>query len=146
MSAEALEPCRLTAIQVKEFLGFLEKYPDAAREATRCVLHEYQAILSDICRLALPATVAGRLANLLLDWLKKRAQAEHATPRFTMSLTQKSPGWPAHHGKPSAGYCSSFSARSLSVSKDRRSPCFALEASRELQVVVNVKVSRRCKS
>lgn len=89
MSAEALEPCRLTAIPVKEFLGFLEKYPDAAREATRCVLHEYQAILSDICRLALPATVAGRLANLLLDWLKKRAQAGHATPRFTMSLTQE---------------------------------------------------------
>ncbi len=88
VSAEALEPCRVTAIRVKDFLGFLEKHPEAAMEATRCILQEYQAIFSDVCRLALPTTVAGRLANLLLDWRKSPGQGQ-VKPRYIMTLTQE---------------------------------------------------------
>jgi CRP/FNR family transcriptional regulator, cyclic AMP receptor protein len=85
-SAEALEPCRIVAIPVRDFLRFLETYPDAAVAATRCVLNEYQMIFSDICRLALPTTVAGRLANLLLVWLKRSCHPGQA-PRLTVALT-----------------------------------------------------------
>jgi CRP/FNR family transcriptional regulator len=89
VSAEALEPCRVTAIRTRDFLNFIEKYPEASMEATRCVLQEYQLVFSDICRLALPTTVAGRLANLLLDWLKRCSQPGQPTPRFTMALTHE---------------------------------------------------------
>ncbi len=88
-SAEALEPCRVIAIRAKDLLSFLEKYPEAGLETTRYALQEYQLILSGICRLALPATVAGRLANLLLDCLKRRGQAGQTRPRFTMALTHE---------------------------------------------------------
>lgn len=84
-SAEALEPCKILAIPVRGFLRLLEEYPGAAAEATRCVLTEYQMIFSDICRLALPATVAGRLANLLLVWLKRGCHPGQT--RFTVALT-----------------------------------------------------------
>lgn len=89
VSAEALEPCHITAIRAKDLLNFLAKYPEASLEMMQYALQEYQLLLSDICRLALPATVAGRLANLLLDCLKRRGQAGQARPRFTMAFTHE---------------------------------------------------------
>ncbi len=86
-TAEAFEPCVVTAVAVQDFLGLLSKRPEAAMEATRWALNEYQAVFSDVCRLALPATVAGRLANLLLDW-RKKGQGQ-ITPRYTMVLTHE---------------------------------------------------------
>src|SRR5947209_3594869 len=74
VTAEALETCRVKAIKTKDFVAFIREYPEAAMETTRCVLQEYQVVFNDVCRLALPSTVAGRLANLLLEWLKPRAQ------------------------------------------------------------------------
>lgn len=88
-SAEALEPCKIFAVPVRDFMRFVEKCPEAALEATRCVLKEYQMVFNGICRLALPTTVAGRLANLLLDWLKRRSNAGQAKHRFTMALTHE---------------------------------------------------------
>lgn len=87
VTAEALEPCVATAIPARDFLAFLEKYPEAAREATRCVLREYQTAFNEVCRLALPTTVAGRLANLLLEWGKARFKTGQS--RFTMTLTHE---------------------------------------------------------
>lgn len=86
-TAEALEPCVVTAIAVRDFLRLLSRHPEAAMEATRWVLNEYQAVFNDVCRLALPATVAGRLANLLLDW-RKKSQGQ-ITARYTMVLTHE---------------------------------------------------------
>lgn len=68
VSAEVLEPCKALVIRVADFLSFLEDHSGASMEATRCILSEYHATFSGMCRLALPATVAGRLANLLLEW------------------------------------------------------------------------------
>lgn len=89
VTAEALEPCRVRAILVSDFLKFLQAYPEAAMEATRCVLSEYKVVFNDVCRLGLPATVAGRLANLLLDWLSIRSQNGHDDARFIVPLTQE---------------------------------------------------------
>ena len=87
VTAEAMEPCVVSAIPTRDFLTFLERYPEAAREATRCVLREYQNAFNEVCRLALPTTVAGRLANLLLEWGKTRFKAGQS--RFTMALTHE---------------------------------------------------------
>jgi CRP/FNR family transcriptional regulator len=68
-TAEAAELCRVKAIRVSDFLQLLQQFPEAAAEATSCLLREYRVALNNVCRLALPNTVAGRLASLLLEWL-----------------------------------------------------------------------------
>jgi CRP/FNR family transcriptional regulator, cyclic AMP receptor protein len=88
VSAEALEPCCVMVVRTQDFLHLLENYPEAAKEATRCVLKEYKVVFLDICRLALPETVAGRVADLLLDWLKGSSQSGQSL-RLTMGLTHE---------------------------------------------------------
>ncbi len=87
-TAEAVELCRVKAIRVNDFLQFLQKYPEAAVEATTCLLRDYRVVLNNVCRLALPNTVAGRLASLLLEWLDARPAAR-SERRFIVALTQE---------------------------------------------------------
>jgi CRP/FNR family transcriptional regulator, cyclic AMP receptor protein len=89
LTAEAIELCNVNAIRVKDFMAFLQQYPEAGMEATRCVLQEYQMAFNNVCRLALPATVAGRLANLLLEWLKNRLDSGSKERRLVVPLTQE---------------------------------------------------------
>jgi CRP/FNR family transcriptional regulator len=88
VTATALEHCTVKSLRIKEFLSLLQNNAEAAREATRCVLQEYKFVFNNVCRLALPATVAGRLANLLLEWCDARP-IQNARSRFTMALTQE---------------------------------------------------------
>jgi CRP/FNR family transcriptional regulator, cyclic AMP receptor protein len=89
MSAEVIEPCRVKVIRARDFLAFLQEYPEASREATRCILNEYQTTFSNMCRLALPTTVAGRLANLLLEWLDDRMEKGSKERRLVVPLTHE---------------------------------------------------------
>jgi CRP/FNR family transcriptional regulator len=89
ITAEATENARVRAIPVKQFLKHLENEPEAATAATRLILKEYQAVFNDVRRLALPSTVAGRLASLLLEWLRDHFQSGHTERRFVVSLTQE---------------------------------------------------------
>lgn len=88
-SAEALEPCRMISIPVREFKRFLAKYPQAAMDATGWAIKEYRILLNDICRLTLPSTVAGRLASLLLDWLQGHSRSGNTKPKFILPLTHE---------------------------------------------------------
>lgn len=89
-SAEAVEFCCVKAIRKHDFLELLKRSPEAAMEATQCLLREHRHMFNDVCRLGLPATVAGRLANLLLDWRRaKGVKPGQAEPRLTMTLTQE---------------------------------------------------------
>ena len=89
VNAEAFEFCRIKVIRSKEFVQFLSAYPQASMEATQCVLREYKYMFKDVCRLGLPTTVAGRLANLLLDWVDRRHQSGHMDSRVMVPLTQE---------------------------------------------------------
>lgn len=89
MSAEAVEFCQVKAIRSHDFVSFLTKFPEAAMLATQCLLQEHRHMFKDVCRLGLPTTVAGRLANLLLDWRERRVKAGRGEPRLTMTLTQE---------------------------------------------------------
>ena len=88
VTAAALENCTVKAFRVKDFLAFLKNYPEAALEATRCVLQEYKVVFNNVCRLALPSTMAGRLANLLLEWSNARPM-QNPSGRVTLALTQE---------------------------------------------------------
>lgn len=87
-TADAVELCRVKAIRVSDFLRFLQIFPEASSEATSCLLREYRVVLNNVCRLALPNTVAGRLATLLLEWLDAR-RATAGDRRFIVALTQE---------------------------------------------------------
>jgi CRP/FNR family transcriptional regulator, cyclic AMP receptor protein len=89
VSAEAVEFCRVKVIRARDFIEFLRKYPEAAMEATQCVLREYKFMFKDVCRLGLPTTVTGRLANLLLDWREKRVEEGYTDSRVVLTLTQE---------------------------------------------------------
>jgi CRP/FNR family transcriptional regulator len=89
VSAEVIEPCRAKVIRAGDFAAFLQKYPEASMEATRSILSEYHATFSNMCRLALPTTVAGRLAHLLLEWLDARFDGGEKERRLTVALTQE---------------------------------------------------------
>ena len=89
VTAEVLENAAVRAIPVREFMNLLEKRPSAALAATRLVLEEHDAVFSDIRRFALPATVAGRIASLLLGWLDERCQSGHKENRIIVSLTHE---------------------------------------------------------
>jgi CRP/FNR family transcriptional regulator len=88
-SAEAVEPCRVRAIRVSDFLHFLRRYPEASAEATSCLLRDYRVVLNNVCRLALPNTVTGRLASLLLEWLDSHTATTGREGRFIVALTQE---------------------------------------------------------
>lgn len=88
VTATALEPCRVKSVCIGEFLALLQNDAEASREATRCVLQEYKFVFNNVCRLALPSTVAGRLANLLLEWCNARP-IQNLGGRVTMALTQE---------------------------------------------------------
>jgi CRP/FNR family cyclic AMP-dependent transcriptional regulator len=88
VTATALEPCMVKSLRIKDFLSLLQNDAEAAREATRCVLQEYKFVFNNVCRLALPSTVAGRLANLLLEWCDA-LPIQHLHSRVTMALTQE---------------------------------------------------------
>jgi CRP/FNR family cyclic AMP-dependent transcriptional regulator len=88
-SAEAVELCRVKAVHVSDFMQFLRQYPEASAEATNCLLREYRVVLNSVCRLALPNTVAGRLASLLLEWLDVRRKTTANESRFIVALTQE---------------------------------------------------------
>jgi CRP/FNR family transcriptional regulator len=88
-SAEAVELCQVQAIRVSDFLGFLQHYPEASAETTRCLLRDYRVVLNNVCRLALPNTVTGRLASLLLEWLGSHTATTGKEGRFIVSFTQE---------------------------------------------------------
>ena len=88
-SAEAVDLCRLKPIRVSDFMHFLQKYPEAAAEATACLLRDYRLVLNNVCRLALPNTVAGRLASLLLEWRDSSHSSTGNERRFNVALTQE---------------------------------------------------------
>jgi len=88
-TAEAAELCRVKAIRVGDFLHLLQQFPEASAEATNCLLREYRVALNNVCRLALPNTVAGRLASLLLEWLDAPRATSTDDHRFIVALTQE---------------------------------------------------------
>lgn len=89
VTAQAFDFCRVKAIRSRDFLEFLRRFPEAAMEATQSILREYKFMFKDVCRLGLPTTVAGRLANLLLDWVDNRHQSGHNDSRVMVTLTQE---------------------------------------------------------
>jgi CRP/FNR family transcriptional regulator len=81
VTVEALEPCQVTVINRRPLMEMLQKYGEASVGAARALAQECCSGFNEVRRLALPASPAGRVARLLLDWT-----AEKSTPQCTKGV------------------------------------------------------------
>lgn len=86
VTARTLESCYAKVIRRDEFLAFLNRHVEASMLAAKALSEEYRSAFFDVRRLALSGSVAGRLANVLLDMGRS---ASHGKPEmcFKMTLT-----------------------------------------------------------
>ena len=85
-TAETLVPTGVNIIARNDFLTFLRNHPEASMHALSALAAECKSAHSGTRRLALSASVAGRVAGLLLDW-GHTASEGRGELRFVMTLT-----------------------------------------------------------
>lgn len=81
VTVEALEPCQVRIINRGPLMEMLQKYGEASVGAARALAQECCSGFNEVRRIALPASPAGRVARLLLDWT-----AEKSTPQCTKGV------------------------------------------------------------
>lgn len=81
VTVEALEPCQVRVINRHPLIEMLEKYGEASVGAARALAQECCSGFNEVRRIALPASPAGRVARLLLDWT-----AEKSNPQCTKGV------------------------------------------------------------
>ncbi len=87
VTAEALEPCRARVLHLKHLKSMLQQYGDASMSAARALAEDYRAVFDGARLISLPASPAGRVARLILNWAD---DAKKSSSSFiTMSLTHE---------------------------------------------------------
>jgi CRP/FNR family transcriptional regulator, cyclic AMP receptor protein len=92
VSAETLEPCRLTFVNSEHFLRFLDEHGDAALRAARQMSVNYRAAFEQTRLLGLSPSAAGKLARFLLDSCARDARATSMGARLILTLTHEEIG------------------------------------------------------
>lgn len=87
VTAEALEPCRVRVLHLKHLTAMLQNYGDASLGAANVLAEDYRAAFDEARLIALPASPAGRVARLILDWADDAKSRSNAL--ITMSLTHE---------------------------------------------------------
>jgi CRP/FNR family cyclic AMP-dependent transcriptional regulator len=85
-TARTLTPARIKIIETEQFLNFLKNSPKATSAAMVSLSQHYSSAISSARSLSLPATVAGRIATLFLEWGRPPA-GSIAMPQFTMAFS-----------------------------------------------------------
>jgi CRP/FNR family transcriptional regulator, cyclic AMP receptor protein len=88
VTVEALEPCQVKVINRRPLLEMLEKYGDASVGAARALALECCSGFNEVRRIALPASPAGRVARLLLDWTIEKSHS-HSSKGVALPLTHE---------------------------------------------------------
>lgn len=89
VTAEAIEPCRVKAIQRSHLLEFLDRHQEAAMRVAHLICNEYVAALGEMRRVALPSSASGRVANLLLDWTREQGRENGGDGKCNLPLTHE---------------------------------------------------------
>jgi CRP/FNR family transcriptional regulator len=85
VTAEALEPCRVRVLHLKHLTNMLQQFSDASMGAAKALAEDYRAAFDEARLMGLPASPAGRVARLILDWADDARKSSSAF--ITMSLT-----------------------------------------------------------
>jgi CRP/FNR family transcriptional regulator len=87
VTAEAMEPCRVRVLHLRHLTTMLQQYSDASMAVAKALAEDYRAAFDEVRLIGLPASAAGRVARLILDWA---AEARDKSSAFiTMSLTHE---------------------------------------------------------
>ena len=87
VTASAIEPCRTRVLHLTNLTSMLQKYGDASLAAANVLAEDYRAAFDEARLIALPASPAGRVARLILDWADDARDSSAAF--ITMSLTHE---------------------------------------------------------
>ncbi len=89
VSAQAIEPTQIKTFQQSDFLHFIQRNVEGTLHAAESISNEYRSALSDACRLALSSSVAGRVANLLLEMAVEGETDRQPQPEIHLPLTHE---------------------------------------------------------
>ncbi len=89
VTAQAIEPVRIKMFAGSDFLRFIRHHGEGSMHAAESLNGEYQSALNDACRLALSSSVAGRVANLLLELAAENETAQNFRPEIHLPLTHE---------------------------------------------------------
>ncbi len=81
-----MEHTQITTFQQKDFLHFIQHHMEGSQRAVESLSNEYRSVLSDVSRLALSSSIAGRVAHLLLEFAVDSETAQNAQPEIDMPL------------------------------------------------------------
>ena len=88
VTATAIEPTQVKTIPRSDFLAFIEKYGEASLHSAKVLSDEYKAAFVDARRLALSASIPGRLASVMLEW-GRAASCGQPDLKFNMRLSHE---------------------------------------------------------
>ena len=101
-TVEALEECEVRVIPRREFVEFMNKFPEAGWNSTETIAREYGSVVLSARRLALSGSATAKLARVLLDWGRTsvrqmagrnaNAKTSDVELRFRMPLTHEELG------------------------------------------------------
>ncbi len=86
VTAQATEPSQIRCFPQKDFLHFLNRYAESGMHAAESLGKEYITALNEASRLALSPTIAGRIADLLLELAIEDEVNTTPQPEIHMSL------------------------------------------------------------
>jgi CRP/FNR family transcriptional regulator len=86
VTAVTLEPALVKIVSRAQFLPFLERQGSACLHAAVALAEENKSAFQAARRIALSGSIAGRVANLLLDWGRSASHGK-ATFAFEMKFT-----------------------------------------------------------
>ncbi len=89
VTAQAIEHAQIKTFQQSDFLHFIQRHIEGSLHAAEFLSNEYRSALSDVCRLALSSSIAGRVAHLLLELAAEGETATEAQPEIHLPLTHE---------------------------------------------------------
>lgn len=87
VTAEALEPCKVRVLSYKHLMIMMQTFGDVSLGAAKALAVDYRAAFDEARLIGLPASPAGRVARLILDWADDAKKA--SSPFVTMTLTHE---------------------------------------------------------
>ncbi len=89
VTAQAIEHVQIKMLPGSEFLRFIRHHGEGSMHAAESLNNEYQSALNDACRLALSSSIAGRVANLLLELAVENETVQNSRPEIHLPLTHE---------------------------------------------------------
>ncbi len=92
LSAEAMEPSRVSYVLREDFLNFLKKSPDASRQVIQQLSANYYDSQRDVLTLNLSSSLREKIARLLISWVESGDDHTNDQVWINMDLTHEQIG------------------------------------------------------